>query len=71
MSYELIGILILGISQVTGLLILGIYLSRELQEQLRRNLALETQFQKWNADQFGNVSQRLDQVLTMLRTHQA
>ena len=65
MSYELIGILILGFSQI----MLGIYLSRELREQLRRNLALETQFQRWNAEQFGNITQRLDQLLDMFRTN--
>lgn len=63
MSYELVGIIILGISQVTGL----VYLSRGFQEQLRRNLALETQFQKWNAEKLDGLAQRLDQILEMVR----
>lgn len=63
MSYELVGIIILGISQVTGL----VYLSRVFQEQLRRNLALETQFQKWNAEKLDGLAQRLDQILEMVR----
>jgi len=50
-------------------MMLGIYLSRELREQLRRNLALETQFQRWNAEPFGNITQRLDQLLDMFRTN--
>jgi hypothetical protein len=70
MSYELMGIIILGVSQVSGLMILGIYLSHEFRAQLRRNLALETQFQKWNAEPIGNIGQRLDQILELLRTRQ-
>lgn len=73
MSYELIGIVILGVLgviQIAGLAIVGIYLSRQFQEQLRRNLALETQFQKWDAEQFANISQRCDQILEMLRRRQ-
>lgn len=68
MSYELTGIVILGLMgliQMAGL----VYLSREFREQLRLNVALQTQFQKWNAEQFGNISQRLDQILEMLRSH--
>jgi len=68
MSYELTGIVILGLMgliQMAGL----VYLSREFREQLRLNMALQTQFQKWNAEQFGNISQRLDQILEMLRSH--
>jgi len=64
MSYELLGIIILGVSQLAGLA----YLRHEFQEQLRRNMALETQFQKWNADQTISISQRLEQILDMLRT---
>lgn len=67
MSYELTGIVILGIMglvQMSGL----VYLAREFREQLRLNMALQTQFQKWNAEQFGNMSQRLDQILDMLRS---
>ena len=50
MSYELIGIVILGISQVTGFAYLArltYSVDRSFQEQLRRNLGLETKFQKW------------------------
>ncbi len=65
MSYELAGIIILGVTQTAGL----VYLRREFREQLRLNMALQTQFQKWNAEQFGNISQRLDQILEMLRSH--
>lgn len=68
MSYELTGIVILGLMgliQMAGL----VYLSREFREQLRLNVALQTQFRKWNAEQFGNISQRLDQILEMLRSH--
>jgi hypothetical protein len=64
MSYELAGIIILGVTQTAGL----VYLSREFREQLKLNVALQTQFQKWNAEQFGNISQRLDQILDMLRS---
>lgn len=67
MSYELVGIVILGVMGLIHLAVL-LYLRREFREQLRRNLALETQFQKWNAEQFGNIAQRLDQILDMLRT---
>jgi hypothetical protein len=44
MSPEMIGIVILGIM---GVIQLGglVYLNRSFQEQLRRNIALETQFQ--------------------------
>ena len=73
MSYELIGIVILGVLgviQIAGLAIVAIYLSRQFQEQLRRNLALETQFQKWNGEQFSNISQRCDRILEMLRSRQ-
>lgn len=67
MSYELVGIVLLGIMGLIHLVVL-LYLRREFREQLRRNLALETQFQKWNAEQFGTITQRLDQILDMLRT---
>jgi hypothetical protein len=66
MSYELIAIILFAITQMAGLL----YLHHEVQAQLRRNLALETQFQKWDAEQTGNIVQWLDQILEMLRTHQ-
>jgi hypothetical protein len=65
MSYGLIAVIIFGITQVVALL----YLRHEFLQQLRRSLALETLFQKWNADQSGDISQRLDQILEMLRTN--
>lgn len=66
MGYELIGIIILGIM---GLIQMGglVYLNRSFQEQLRRNLFMETQFQKWNAEKLDSISQRLDEVLDILR----
>ena len=73
MSYELIGIIFLGIMSVGhmgGLVYLGRSLrelNRSFQEQLRRNIALQTQFQKWNAEKLDNLTQRLDQVLEMLQ----
>ena len=70
MSYELIGIMILGITQVTGIGYLAHVsesLNRSFQEQLRRNLALETKFQKWEAEKLDGVSQRLDEIMEMLR----
>lgn len=70
MNYELIGIVtsnvgiaILGISEVVGLY----YLRRSFQEQLQRNLALETRFQKWEAEKLDGMSQRLDEIMQMLR----
>lgn len=70
MNYELIGIItsnigiaILGISEVVGLY----YLRRSFQEQLRRNLALETRFQKWEAEKLDGMSQRLGEIMEMLR----
>jgi hypothetical protein len=66
MSPELVGIVILGIMgviQMGGL----VYLNRSFQEQLRRNVALQTQFQRWNAEKLDNMTQRLDQILDMLQ----
>ena len=56
----------MGVVQVAALF----YLSREFREQLRRNLVLGTQFQKWSAEPFGDVGPRLDRILQMLRTRQ-
>jgi hypothetical protein len=73
MSYELIGIIILGVMGVGhmgGLVYLGRSLhelNRSFEEQLRRNMALQTQFQRWNAEKLDNITQRLDQVLEMLQ----
>jgi hypothetical protein len=66
MSYELVGIIFLGIM---GVIHMGglVYLNRSFQEQLRRNVALEAQFQKWNAEKLDSLTQRLDQVIEMLR----
>lgn len=69
MTYELIGIMILGLMAIIEIGFLA-YARREFLEQMRRNLALETQFQKWNADQTTSISQRLDQILEMIRTRQ-
>jgi hypothetical protein len=68
MSVELVSIVIVGVSQLIGLALLGWFLNHEFQAQLRRNMALEAQFQKWNADQTVTISQRIDQILDMLRT---
>jgi len=73
MSYELIGIVILGISQVTGFAYLARLthpVDRSFQEQLRRNLALETKFQKWETEKLDGVVQRFDEILEMLRKGQ-
>lgn len=73
MSYELIGIVILGISQVTGFAYLARLthsVDRSFQEQLRRNLALETKFQKWEAEKLDGGVQRLDEIQEMLRKRQ-
>ncbi len=67
MSYALTGIVILGLMGLIHMAGL-VYLSREFREQLRLNVALQTQFRKWNAEQVGNISQRLDQILDMLRS---
>jgi len=68
MSVELVSIVIVGVSQLIGLALLAWFLNHEFQAQLRRNMALEAQFQKWNADQTVTISQRIDQILDMLRT---
>ena len=73
MSYELIGIIILGIMgliQMGGLIYGVIYLNRSFQEQLRRSLFLQTQFQRWNAEKLDSITQRLDEVLDILRRGQ-
>jgi len=73
MSYELVGIIFLGIMGVIhmGGLVYGLVtLNRSFQEQLRWNLALEAQFQRWNAEKLDSLAQRLDQVIEMLRRHE-
>ncbi|MFN3477046.1 MAG: hypothetical protein ACK4Z6_05775 [Candidatus Methylomirabilales bacterium] len=69
MSYELVGIILLGIM---GLIQMGglVYLNRSFQDQLRRNLFLEAQFQRWNAEKLDSITQRLDEVLDILRRGQ-
>ena len=70
MSYELIGIIFLGIMSVGhmgGLVYLSRSLSRSFEEQLRRNMALQTQFQRWHAEKLDSLTQRLDQVMEMLQ----
>lgn len=66
MSYELVGIIFLGMMGVIHMGVL-VYFRRSFQEQLRRNVALEAQFQRWNAEKLDNLAQRLDQVIEMLR----
>lgn len=66
MSYELVGIILLGIMAIIHMGVL-VYFRRSFQEQLRRNLALEAQFQRWNAEKLDGLTQRLDQILEMLR----
>jgi hypothetical protein len=68
MNYELIGIVIVGVSQIAGLVFLWWFLNRDFQAQLRRNMAMEALFQKWNADQTTTISERIDQTLDMLHT---
>ena len=70
MSPELVAILVTSGIELIAIAALWIITSRGLvsvQEQLRRNLALETQFQKWNAEKLDGAVQRLDEILEMLR----
>lgn len=70
MSSELIAILVTSGIEIIAVAGLWITTSRGLvsvQEQLRRNLALETQFQKWNAQKLDGVVQCLDEILQMLQ----
>lgn len=44
-----------------------VHARQDVKEQIKRTMALETAFQKWNAEKLDSLSQRFDQVLEMLR----